>query len=259
VYTSTMPYFNFHEQRLFYAHHNAGEKRPSLLLIHGAGGNRTHWPKAMRPVANYETFVLDLPGHGRSDPPGCHTVDDFANAVAAFVQSFEKPIVVVGHSMGGGIAQTIGLKQLPNVIGLVLIGTSARLPVGKAILDNALENPSAAIDFIARYAWSASAPDEMIEMTRKVLTEVPPSILHNDFSACNQFNLTGQLGSINIPTLVISGSEDKMTLAKYGRFLANEIPNAQYHCLAGVGHYIMLEKPAEVAALVEKFLEAISP
>ena len=251
-----MPYFNFHEQRLFYAHHKGDEKRPSLLLIHGAGGNRTHWPKSLRPVANYETFVLDLPGHGRSDLPGCNTVDDFADAVAAFIQSMTKPIVVVGHSMGGGIAQAIGLKQLPNVVGLVLIGTSARLPVGQVILDNALANPTEAIDFIARYAWSDSAPDEMRALTRQVLTEVPPVILHGDFSACNQFNLTGQLGSINIPTLVISGSEDKMTLAKYGRFLANEIPNAQYHCLKGVGHYIMLEKPAEVAALVEQFLQA---
>ena len=254
-----MPYFNFHEQRLFYAHHKGDEKRPSLLLIHGAGGNRTHWPKSLRPVANYETFVLDLPGHGRSDPPGCNTVDAFANAVAAFIQSMSKPIIVVGHSMGGGIAQTIGLKQLPHVVGLVLIGTSARLPVGKAILDNALANPAAAINFIAQYAWSDSAPDEMKEMTRKVLAEVAPTILHSDFSACNQFNLTDQLGSINIPTLVISGSEDKMTLAKYGRFLANEISNAQYHCLEGVGHYIMLEKPAEVAELVEQFLGALSP
>ena len=253
-----MPYFKFHEQRLFYAHHKGNAKRPSLLLIHGAGGNRTHWPKSLRPVANYETFVLDLPGHGRSDPPGCTTVGDFANAVAAFIQSIKNPVVVIGHSMGGGIAQSIGLMQLPNVVALGLIGTSARLPVGKAVLDNALENPAVAIDFIARYAWSDSAPDEMRTLTRQVLTEVPPPILHGDFSACNQFDLTGHLGNILIPTLVISGSEDKMTPAKYGRFLANEIPNAQYHCFAGVGHYIMLEKPAEVAALVTQFLETVS-
>jgi len=74
----------------------------------------------------------------------------------------------------------------------------------------------------------------------------------------HQFDLTGQLSKIKLPTLVISGSEDKMTLAKYGRFLANDIPNAKYHCLAGVGHYIMLEQPAEVAVLMERFLEKVS-
>ncbi|KAA3663826.1 MAG: alpha/beta hydrolase, partial [Chloroflexi bacterium] len=198
-----------------------------------------------------------LPGHGRSDLPSCTTIDNFANAVAAFIQSFSKPIIAVGHSMGGGIVQSIGLKQLSNVVGLVLIGTSARLPVGKAILDNALENPEVAIDFLARYAWSDSAHDEMRALTRQVLAEVPPTILHGDFSACNQFDLTGQLSIITVPTLVISGAEDKMTLAKYGRFLANELPNAEYHCLEGVGHYIMLEQPAEVAEVMERFLKKV--
>ncbi len=257
-YTFHMPFFESQQQRLFYAHHKGEPKRPSLLLIHGAGGNRTQWPKTLRPLATYETFVLDLPGHGRSTPPGCTTIDDFADAVIPFIQSSPKPMVVVGHSMGGGIAQTIALKQLPNVVGLVLIGTSTRLPVSKAILDNVLDNPAVTIDFVVRHAWSESVLDEMRALTRQVFAAVPPVILHDDFTACNQFNLTGQLSTINMPTLVISGSEDKMTPAKYGRFLANEILNAEYHCLEGVGHYIMLEQSAQVAAIMLKFVNSLA-
>jgi len=250
-----MPYFTSHTQRLFYAHHQGSAKRPSLLLVHGAGGNRTHWPKTLRPLANYETFALDLPGHGRSDPAGCSTIDDYADAVSAFIGFLAKPVVVVGHSMGGGIAQAIALRHSPHVAGLVLIGTSARLPVGKAILDNALDQPQVAIDFIARHAWSQTAPEEMRALTRQVLTEVPPAILHGDFTACNRFDLVGQLSETAVPTLVISGSADKMTPAKYGRSLASEIPHAHYYCLEGVGHYIMLEQPARVATIIERFLE----
>jgi len=250
-----MPYFSFNSQQLFYAHHSGNNQRPSLLLIHGAGGNRTHWPKALRPLADYNTYVLDLPGHGRSHPPGCDTIDAFAAAVTSFIDFLAHPIVLVGHSMGGGIVQTIAAQHYPHVAAQILIGTSPRLPVGSAILENALHNPEKAVDFIAKYAWSNNAMPAMVEQSRQVLAAVPPTVLHGDFTACNRFDMTTKLSNIQLPTLVISGSEDQMTPAKYGRFLADTIPNAQYSCLEGVGHFIMLEQPAQVAALMEQFLE----
>ncbi|MCA9929544.1 MAG: alpha/beta hydrolase [Anaerolineales bacterium] len=250
-----MPYFSYNTQQLFYAHHKGNEKRPSLLLIHGAGGNRTHWPKTLRPLADYETFVLDLPGHGRSALPGCTTIDAYAAVVTAFINHLARPLVLIGHSMGGGIVQTIAAQHNLHVVAQVLIGTSPRLPVGAAILDNALHNPPQAIAFIAKYAWSDAAPQTMMNQTHQALAEVPPTVLHSDFTACNQFDMTERLGTIQLPTLVISGSEDKMTPAKYGRFLADMIPNAQYSCLEGVGHFIMLEQPNQTAALIKQFLE----
>lgn len=252
-----MPYFEYNAHRLFYAHHKGPQERPSLLLIHGAGGNRTHWPKALRPLPGFDTIVIDLPGHGRSDPPGYNTITAYADAVTAFINWHQRPLVPVGHSMGGGIAQIIAQRQLPQVVGLVLIGTSARLPVGQVILDNAIADPQKAIDFIARYAWSTTAPAEMSDLTRQALAEIPPTILHGDFVACNRFDLTGQLSAIDLPALVISGSEDKMTPAKYGRFLADELPNAQYYCLEGAGHYMIMEQPAQVAAMMQQFLDVV--
>ncbi len=86
---------------------------------------------------------------------------------------------------------------------------------------------------------------------------MPKEVLHGDFLACSTFDLREQLHEIIVPALVISGSDDQMTPAKYGRLLANELPNAQYHNLEGSGHYIMLERAEEVARTVQDFLQTV--
>ncbi|MCP5095564.1 MAG: alpha/beta hydrolase, partial [Chloroflexi bacterium] len=231
----------------------------AVVLIHGAGGNRTHWPKSLRPLTPHPTYVLDLPGHGRSPLPGCQTISDYADSVVQFIEIVlpDKEIVLVGHSMGGAIVQMVALQQLPQLAGIALIGTSARLGVSPAILDNVLTEPQIAIDFVARYAWSKSAPEQLIEQSKQLLSSVPKEVLHGDFLACSTFDLRGQLHEIIVPALVISGSDDQMTPAKYGRLLANELPNAQYHNLEGSGHYIMLERAEKAAQVLQDFLQSL--
>ena len=80
--------------------------------------------------------------------------------------------------------------------------------------------------------------------------------MHHDFTACNQFDIRDQLSQINLPTLIIAGSEDKLTPPKNGRFLAEYIPQAQFKLLEGVGHMMMVEKPGETAEAIGDFLKA---
>ncbi len=243
------------KQPLFYALHSGEADRPALILIHGAGGDRTNWPHELRRLSGFETYVLDLPGHGRSPSPSHDSIDAYADAVEAFIDALElQQVILVGHSMGGAIAQTIGLRQNEHVVGLVLIGTSARLRVGNVILDNVMDNTQVAIEFVVKYAWSKEADEATLDMSRRALEKLSPQLLYDDYIACNNFNFIGKLHAIQVPTLMIAGSEDKMTPARNGRYLANEIPNAHYVCLEGAGHYIMLEQPVQTAKTMSEFL-----
>ncbi|MCA9974699.1 MAG: alpha/beta fold hydrolase, partial [Anaerolineales bacterium] len=92
------------------------------------------------------------------------------------------------------------------------------------------------------------------EKAHQELLKTAPAVLHCDFVACNTFNVMAELGQITAPTLVIAGASDKMTPPKFGRFLTDQIPNAQFHLVENGGHMMMLERMGEVTAVITQFL-----
>ena len=97
-----MPYVNVNNRRLFYTHQQPAAAGPALLLLHGAGGSHLVWPGALRRLAETRVLALDLPGHGRSAPPGRRTIAHYAAAVNDFIAAAGLPeVVIAGHSMGG--------------------------------------------------------------------------------------------------------------------------------------------------------------
>jgi pimeloyl-ACP methyl ester carboxylesterase len=163
---------------------------------------------------------------------------------------------VVGHSMGGAIAQALALRRLPQLARLVLVGTAARLRVAEAILTGILPQFEATVDLIIRFAWGPNAPAPLAARARERMLAVDPAVFQRDFLACDAFDVREQVAQIELPTLVICGTEDKMTPLKHGRFLAEQIPQATLVTLDGAGHYLPLEQPQAVAAAITQFLEA---
>lgn len=249
-----MPYLDVKQQQLFYAGREGGDG-PALLLLHGAGGSRLNWPAALRRLPDTAVYALDLPGHGRSQKPGRDTIDAYANDVVAFIEALAlDEVVIVGHSMGGAIAQTIALRHVPPVQGLVLIGTGARLRVMDAILEGILTDFEATVSLIARYLFASGAPAELVATGRQRLAETDPAVMHGDFVACNRFDVMGQLARIELPVLVVGGTADQMTPLKYAQYLAEHIPRARLVTIEGGGHMVALEQPHQVTTAIAGFL-----
>ena len=121
-------------------------------------GTHLDWPRELRRIADVTAYAIDLPGHGRSDPPGCSSIDLYADFVTSFIETLEiERIVLIGHSMGGAIVQNIGRRALSQVAGLVLIATGARLKVNPAILDNVVSDFDGVVDTIIDLSWSEYA------------------------------------------------------------------------------------------------------
>ncbi len=201
-------------------------------------------------------YALDLPAHGKSAPPGRTSVDEYADDIAAFVEALGlEHVVLVGHSMGGAIAQTIGLRKPSWLAGLVLVGTSSRLPVTDIILDGLLSDFSKTVSFIMKMCWSGPYIQAVrIALAGREMRRIEPEVVHGDFVACNAFNVGDQLSEISVPTLVIAGSDDKMTPNKVGQSLARKIPNADFVTVPKSGHMMALEYPLEVTEIIESFL-----
>ncbi len=253
-----MPTITINQQPIFYALHRQGSAAHAVVLIHGAGSTHLDWPKEVRQLPNSAVYALDLPGHGRSAPPGRTTIEAYTDEVVALIETLQlQKVVLVGHSMGGAIAQTVGLRQLSQVAGLVLVGTGARLRVTDTILGKVMTEMETAVFTIVNYYWSAQTQEAVKALSRKNLMKNEPATLYGDFIACHQFDVRDRLGQIPHPTLVISAGEDQMTPAKYGRFLADSLPHAQFTLIEQAAHMMMLERPKEVAAAIEHFLRLL--
>jgi pimeloyl-ACP methyl ester carboxylesterase len=261
-----MPYVEVDDGRLFYAR-TLGRTPgvPTLVLIHGAGGSHLQWPSELRQMSDGTVLALDLPGHGRSDGPGCRTIEDYVITLIAFLDATGRDratlgrdsAVLMGHSMGGAISQLAALTHPDRVAGLILVGTGARLRVAPLMLDRILDDPDSAYDMITQYAWAGSAPEELTRLGRQTLAETPPQITHGDLLACDTFDVMERVSAIKAPTLVISGTADLLTPHKYGAYLAEHIPNAQLLTVKGGGHMMVLEQPNVIAGAVSAFVKGL--
>ncbi|UCG26204.1 MAG: alpha/beta hydrolase [Chloroflexota bacterium] len=248
-----MPLINLNDQQLFYAA-RALDRRPVILLIHGAAGSHLDWPPQLRFIEGMGDCAVDLPGHGRSAKPGRASVSAYADDVLALVETLNlTEIVIVGHSMGGAIAMEIALRRPVEIVALVLVATGARLRVNETILDLVTDDYEQVVEFVTALAWGEDAPPETVGRGRAMMMECDPTAVEQDYMACNDFDVMADIGSLTIPTLVLTGSEDQLTPPKYGRFLAENIPGAEYVAIDDAGHMLAQERPDEVAHAIIDF------
>lgn len=250
-----MPVAHIAGQNIYYI--NRGTQGPPVIFIHGAAGNHLVWGLQAHALADCARAVaLDLPGHGRSDLPGRNSVEAYRDVVLGLLDAlaFERAIIV-GHSMGGAIAQTLALSHPDRVAGLGLVGTGARLRVLPAILEGVLNDLAATAKLVIENSYAPGLDPEFQRRAEEEFCACPALVTYGDFAACNQFDAMTRLVEIRAPTLVICGREDRMTPPKYSVYLATRIPNAYLVLIDQAGHSVMIEQPDQVNAALIDFVE----
>ena len=234
-----------------------GGGAPTLCLIHGAGGNTLSWIRQLEGLADAARVVaLDLPGHGESEGDGCRRIDDYARVVGGFISAAGLGRVVLGgHSMGGGIAQTVALEHPELLAGLVLVGTGARLRVLRRIFELLASDYAEGCAFVNAIGFGAAASQALKDGARVAMLGTRPEVTIGDFAACDAFDVMDRVGTIRLPALAICGEEDQLTPPKYSRFLAEKIPGARLLLVEQAGHLVQLEQPEIVNAGIREFLD----
>jgi pimeloyl-ACP methyl ester carboxylesterase len=231
---------------------------PPLVLVHGAGGSAELWPRQLDGLTDAARMLApDLPGHGPLGGRGRPTVAAYAEWLDGFLGAVVgEPAVLVGHSMGGAIAQALALLRPERLAGLVLIATGARLRVAARLVELLRHDPRRGQSLIQDLSFGAAAPLECGELVARVLREGPPLVTLRDYLACDRFDVRDRLASIRTPTLVVAGAEDRLTPLRYARFLAEAIPGARLVEIEAAGHFPQLEQPGPVNAAIRAFLAA---
>ncbi|MFZ2360742.1 MAG: alpha/beta hydrolase [Anaerolineae bacterium] len=256
-----MPRVLIDKQPLYYRlqANDLTNRRPPLLLIHGAGGTHMHWPASLRRLPDWNVYALDLPGHGKSAAPGRDTIAGYCDVVYGFMQALGLTrVALAGHSMGGAIVQEVALHYPGRLAGIVLVGTGARLRVAPAILDGIRSDFPATARTIADWVHDKNVPEQLKRLYLQAVLENDPQVMYGDFYACDQFDRRADVARIATPALVLCGSNDLMTPPKFSESLAQTLPNARLALIPNAGHMVALEAPEEVAAAVNAFLRGLS-
>ena len=245
----------------YFVHSNEETDQIPVVLIHGAGGTHLYWPPQIRRLPGYQIYALDLPGHGKSPGMGLQSITEYGVQVMVWLDKLGlDKVIFAGHSMGSAIALMIALEYPSRVRGLLLLGAGARLRVHPDFLASSADQANflTAVKMFTDWGFSPQTPSRLIELASQHMAESHPHVLHDDFMACDGFDVTMRLGEIGCPTLVICGEQDRLTPMRYAQFLVDHIRDARLETIPGGGHMIMLEKPREVKEIMQRFLEQVA-
>lgn len=252
-----MPQIETRNGMIWYAdHRDSTAHLPVTVLVHGAGGTHLDWPAELRRLPEANAIAPDLPGHGKSGETGRQSVAAFADDIVALLDALHiQQAVIAGHSMGGAIAQTIAITYPERVLGLILVGTGAKLGVHPDLLNGVVTEMSRSVTMILKGYWGENPQNEqLLRLSQQRLLEFNPTVLFNDYSACNTFDIRDRIAEIKQPTLVIGGTDDKMTPLKFSQYLHEHIAGSQLVVVETGAHMMMLEQPQFVADAVQKWL-----
>jgi pimeloyl-ACP methyl ester carboxylesterase len=207
-----------------------------------------------------KVIAVDLPGHGRSDGSGRHSISDYAHDVLDFIHALKLPrVIIAGHSMGGAIAVQAVLLAPERFTGLIPVCSGAVCSIPEEIVSG-LSNPalnSNTMDWLMERLVNPSGDTKWVEQTRMAVSGTRQGVLFGDLYACMNYNLQDVCRGIRLPTLVCAGTQDRFVTSPYTRQLAELIPGARYAVIPG-GHLLPLEKPEELAAEIRPFIQSIS-
>ncbi|TQK42591.1 pimeloyl-ACP methyl ester carboxylesterase [Streptomyces sp. SLBN-118] len=230
-----------------------------LVFVHGWTANRHRWDHQMAHFAPKRRVIrLDLRGHGDSSGSGSRTIGELAEDVLALLDHLQVDrFVLVGHSMGGMIAQTIALGHPERIERLVLVDSISRMTYsrGRGLLMAASTLAPFKL-FVAANIQRAFAPgyprDEIREYIR-ASSATSREVVMTCYAAMRGFDVLDRVGEIRTPTLLVHGYHDIQLPVSQMLRMAKAYPNALVR-IVDAGHELPVEKPAELTAALESFV-----
>jgi YbgC/YbaW family acyl-CoA thioester hydrolase len=242
---------------------------PAVLFVHGYPLDRTIWEPQVASLEGWKRIAPDLRGMGLSDAPDLgYSMATYAADLAALLDTLGVDrVVLCGLSMGGYIAFEFLRRWRERVSGLVLVDTRAEADSadGKRSRDEAAglarEGGAAAIaETMLPKMLAPSAPPALVDRVRDIMSAAPVAGIVGALAAMrDRPDSSALLPDLRgIPTLVMVGSEDRMTPPARASAMASAIPDARLIVISGAGHLPTLEQPSIVTDGLRAFLAGLA-
>ena len=250
------------------AHVRRGSGDTAVVMLHGVGGGAAAWTPQLDAIAaaGYLAVAWDAPGYGASAPIEPYDMPNLARALENLLAALAvRRRVLVGHSMGGMVAQEAATAFPQKIDGLVLSATSpafgksdgawqqAFLAQRLGPLDAGRTMAELAPALVAAMVGTDAEPAGIAAAT-EVMARVPGETYRKALHALVRFDRRDALAAIRVPTLVIAGERDANAPPAVMEKMAARIAGAEHRVLAGCGHLANLERPRAFNELVLAWL-----
>jgi pimeloyl-ACP methyl ester carboxylesterase len=248
---------------LFYEKKGSGD--PALVFVHGWTCDHTHFvPQVEHFSADHTTVVVDLRGHGQSEAIGPFNIEAYSDDVAWLCRALDLDgPVVIGHSMGGMIAVQLAASYPETVRAVVALDSpfvpSAGLQDTVEPLITAMDGPGhfEARREMAAFTIGPFAAPELRDTLVATMCAPERNVAVEAFASVVEWDGAKVLCGVTVPVLTITagtGGPDGPTDASR---LLGECPRLLTGATVGAGHFIQLEVPDQVNAMLERFLDLL--
>jgi len=245
-----------------------GRSGDVIVFLHGIGGNAEYWqPQLSFFGKHFQAVAWNMPGYGDSPPLSEMNFPDLAASLASLLDTFSaEKIHLVGHSLGGMVAQEFLLQQAKRVSSLTLYASSSAF--GKADgewqqnfirqrlkpLDEGGGMEAVASRMVDSLFGENPAP-HLVEKATESITQCPPEVYRAALKCLLGFDRREALSLIQTPTLLICGDQDSLAPPKMMQKMAAKIVDSHFKCLTGAGHLASLEQTEKFNELLFEFIK----
>ncbi len=225
------------------------DKEPAVVCLHGSGADGVVWSYQVSRLSRfYRVIVPDLPGHGKSGGRPLASTADYAlwlDRVAAALEV--SALFIMGHSLGGAIAQEYARLHPSKVLGLLLASTGAAFRISRAYNEIPGESDAGTkVKIAAEY-----------QQAYEMLLQSSDDTLFADLPAAAGFDSREWISTLRIPALVLCGSEDIITPREMSEELARGLPESEMKVIPGGGHVLMLDAIDAFNEAVKEFIDRV--
>jgi len=234
-----------------------------LVFLHGVGGGHHAWEEQVPYFGGlgYPSHAWDQPGYGKSAIVEPYDLEQVSAALARLIESLGgEPVVLIGHSMGGLIAQETYVRHPELVKALALCFTSPAFAGGSsdftrqflAARIGPLDEGKSMAEIAAKLIPTMGSHSKLAE---QIMAGVPPDTYRKAVQLLTTFDRRKELANIKVPTLLVAGSEDKVAPPSVMEKMAGKIPGAEYVLMPDCGHLGPMDRPDAFNAILLEFLK----
>ena len=233
-----------------------------IVFLHGVGSDKSVWaPQLEHFGIARRSVAFDYPGYGESEFRDDSSRDDFAAAILAAMDSLEiRAAHVCGLSLGGVVAIAMHAIAPQRCSSLILADTFAVHPDGEGVYERSVVASSdlralaeARVDVLLAQPADPPVRSEVVE----TMARIDPRAYRLGARAVWLADQRDRAAAIRVPTLVVCGSEDKVTPPALSSELVELIPQARYEEIERAGHLCNLERPDQFNRIVGEFIDQV--
>ena len=238
-----------------------GSGASHVLFVHGWISSRRMWYDVADrlDLRRFTLHLLDFRGCGLSDRPlDGHDLEGYTSDLRAALASIDAPVTLVGHSMGGKLAQLVAAERPENLARLILVapGTAraSRFPAKHREMTLAAYGSRERIE---RFQRAAMVKEPTASSMRRLVEDALVAQYEHWIGWYDRgrgVDFSDRLSEIALPTLVVAGASDPIAPSpRIKRDTADAIAGALFVLLRDVGHNLPVEQPDDIAEAVRRF------